>query len=186
MTNGEKLCYMFPDMHYTLSDKTPRVVTTIGVCASFDIEWWNAEYKEPTTKNDLGVDCNNCKYNLNKGDGTTYCAASGSMCTFEQEPCEDAISRQAVMDCFKKWQPYMATRIYSFEKELSALPSVTPQEPRKGHWINDAIQGEIDGQIVKAFICSECGAISVFRITDGKIINGDLCPNCGAKMESEG
>lgn len=23
----------------------------------------------------------------------------------EQEPCEDVISRQAVMDCFKKWQP---------------------------------------------------------------------------------
>jgi len=55
-----------------------------------------------------------------------------------------------------------------------------------GHWISSTIQGEIDGQIVKAFICSECGAISVFRITDGKIINGDLCPNCGAKMESEG
>lgn len=47
MTNGEKLCEIFPDMHYTLSDKTHRVVTTIGVCASFDIEWWNSEYKAP-------------------------------------------------------------------------------------------------------------------------------------------
>ena len=54
MTNGEKLCIDFPDMHYTLSaEQTRRVVTTIGVCASFDLEWWNAEYKEPTTKNDL-------------------------------------------------------------------------------------------------------------------------------------
>lgn len=34
------------------------------------------------------------------------------------------ISRQAVMDCFKKWQPYMATRLHEFEKELSELPSV--------------------------------------------------------------
>ena len=45
----------------------------------------------------------------------------------EQEPCEDCINRQAVMDCFKKWQPYMATRLFGFEKELSSLPSVTPQ-----------------------------------------------------------
>ena len=36
----------------------------------------------------------------------------------EQEPC-DCISRQAVLDCFKKWQPYMATRLLDFEKELS-------------------------------------------------------------------
>ena len=36
----------------------------------------------------------------------------------------DLISRQAVMDCFKKWQPYMATRLHEFEKELSELLSV--------------------------------------------------------------
>lgn len=44
--------------------------------------------------------------------------------TKSQEPCEYAISRQAVMNCFKKWQPYMATRLHEFEKELSKLPSV--------------------------------------------------------------
>lgn len=59
---------------------------------------------------------------------------------------------------------------------------IAKQEPETGRWIGDEIQGEIDGQIVKAFICSKCGAISVFRITDGKIVNGDLCPNCGARM----
>ena len=41
----------------------------------------------------------------------------------------DLISRQAVIDCFKKWQPYMATRLHEFEKELSELPSVAiPQD----------------------------------------------------------
>jgi hypothetical protein len=45
----------------------------------------------------------------------------------EQQPCEDAVSRKAVIDCFKKWQPYMATRLWDFEQELTALPSVTPQ-----------------------------------------------------------
>ena len=44
-TNGDALCMLFPNMHYTLSDKSPRVVTTIGVASSFDIDWWNAPYK---------------------------------------------------------------------------------------------------------------------------------------------
>jgi hypothetical protein len=46
----------------------------------------------------------------------------------EIEPSEDAISRDAVMKCFEKWQPYMATRILGYEQELSQLPSVTPQQ----------------------------------------------------------
>ena len=54
MTNGEKLCIDFPNMRYTISEH--RVITTIGVATSFDLDWWNTEYKEPT-KNDLGVDC---------------------------------------------------------------------------------------------------------------------------------
>ena len=40
----------------------------------------------------------------------------------------DLIQRQAVMDCFKKWQPYMATRLWEFEQELSKIPPVKPQE----------------------------------------------------------
>ena len=63
---------------------------------------------------------------------------------------------------------------------LRALPSVTVRQT--GHWVSDVIQGEIDGQIVKAFTCSECGAISVFRMSGGKIVNGDSCPSCRARM----
>lgn len=37
VTNGEVLCMLFPNMQ--------RVVTTIGVENSFDIDWWNASYK---------------------------------------------------------------------------------------------------------------------------------------------
>ena len=44
-TNGEILCSIFSDMHYTLSEKTSRVVTTIGVASSFDVGWWNSPYK---------------------------------------------------------------------------------------------------------------------------------------------
>lgn len=60
--------------------------------------------------------------------------------------------------------------------------AVTPQ-PKMGRWISLGTQGEIDGQIVRAFTCSECGAISIFRVASGNIVNGDLCPNCGAKMD---
>lgn len=42
------------------------------------------------------------------------------------------ISRQAVIDCFKKWQPYMATRLHEFEKELSELPSVAISQDHDG------------------------------------------------------
>lgn len=45
----------------------------------------------------------------------------------EQQPCEDCISREAVMKCFKKWQPYMATRLLDYEQELKELSSVTPK-----------------------------------------------------------
>ena len=81
--------------------------------------------------------------------------------------CGDAISREAVIDCFKKWQPYLATRLWDFEQELSALPSVTPQ-PKIGHWIFDEI-------LDKHYYCSECKSMGVDY--------WDYCPNCGAKME---
>ena len=85
------------------------------------------------------------------------------------EPCEDAISRQAVMDCFKKWQPYMATRLWDFEQELSRLPSITPKQ-RTGHWVDTGSGQE----------CSECHEIQY-----GYDNYRFYCPNCGAKMEEE-
>ena len=67
-----------------------------------------------------------------RAKGYLYDALSGEEAdeiikALEQEPSGDLISRQAVMDCFKKWQPYMATRLWDFEQELSALPSINPQ-----------------------------------------------------------
>ena len=110
---------------------------------------------------------------------------------------DDLISRQAVIYYIKGYIHEIITEsgedknahtnrvLRALINGVETMPSVNPQEPREGHWISNAIQGEIDGQIVKAFTCSECGAISVFRMADGKIVNGDLCPNCGARMESE-
>ena len=104
----------------------------------------------------------------------------------------DLISRQALLklmgeepfnwtDSEKELQEVEDYR--NFRNMVEQLPPVKPQEPKTGHWNSNAIQGEIDGQIVKAFTCSKCGAISVFRMTDGEIVNGDFCPNCVAKMD---
>lgn len=43
MTNGEVLISLYPNLKYTIQNG--RVVTTIGVASSFDLDWWNAPYK---------------------------------------------------------------------------------------------------------------------------------------------
>ena len=109
--------------------------------------------------------------NLTKGN--IKIAFAGIRATvLEQQPCEDCISREAVMKCFKKWQPYMATRLLDYEQELKELPSVTPK-PKTGEWIPLNYKDEMWGYVYK---CSNCGA------TEYK---DNFCPNCGAKMESE-
>ena len=106
----------------------------------------------------------------------------------EQEPCENAISRQSVLDATVKknsiWNSITNSKGENLEEIISQLPPVTPQQ-KTGHWISFGVQGEVDGQIVQVFTCSECGAISIFRMASGNIVNGDICPNCGAKMKSE-
>ena len=81
---------------------------------------------------------------------------------------EDLISRQAVMNCFKKHQPYMATRLYAFEKELLELPSVIKHSAKRSYWTKD-------------FICANCGC----KCYPMDIDFGDYnyCPNCGAYNE---
>ena len=38
---------------------------------------------------------------------------------------EDCISRQAVIDLYEKYHPYLATKVYEFGQELRKLPSVS-------------------------------------------------------------
>lgn len=102
----------------------------------------------------------------------------------EQEPCEDCISRQAVIDLINADWEYEG-----LEVEINNLPSVTPKletvtefadrcrecgarygkllKQKTGHWI-------LRDDICK---CSNCKDISP--------VLHNYCPNCGAKMESE-
>ena len=42
-TNRDMLIALYPNLRYTIQNN--RVVTTIGVAASFDLDWWNTPYK---------------------------------------------------------------------------------------------------------------------------------------------
>lgn len=88
----------------------------------------------------------------------------------EQEPCDDAVSREAVIEWLEN--ATYEDISYAVGTELSFLPSVTQ---KSGHWIK-AKPWMIDNTSYK-WECSECEKSERFR--------HNYCPNCGAKMESE-
>ena len=97
----------------------------------------------------------------------------------EQEPCEDAISRQAVLDFIRKQIDHS---LWAFEKLVNGikdLPSVKPQEPKTGHWITK-IKSDLRGDMWPTNPkCSECGGEPYYSNT---IYNYKFCPYCGVKM----
>lgn len=102
----------------------------------------------------------------------------------KQEPCDDAISRQALLDAFdfsektRKWggdhSGYNTMMLYEIQDMIESAPPVNPQ-PKTGHWI-------YDDECKEHGHCSECGHRGV-DLVDGAPHN--YCPSCGAKMESE-
>ena len=106
----------------------------------------------------------------------------------KQEPCEDAISRQAVLDAIdvKAWEfcDYLISKNRNDEQKpvshfadnlrecvREELPSVKQQEPKTGHWILT------DDDFV---YCSECEDSYYPRPIDASWC---YCPHCGARME---
>ena len=111
-----------------------------------------------------------------------------------QEPCENCISREAVLDALhlegrptKRFDYFIAVK-----SDIIALPPVTPKE-KTGHWIDEA--DDIDAQFDRhEYKCSVCGRIANYYVGGNEcwwdIYKPNFCPNCGAKMvepqESEG
>lgn len=113
----------------------------------------------------------------------------------EQQPCEDAISREAVEEMIKAEMPErgmweiegdtvkntVCEVCVDLMQELSKLPSVTSQ-PKTGHWI-------IDIKDEDYCICSECKHrfdVDHLKFSWDIYAFPPHCPNCGAKMtESE-
>ena len=96
-----------------------------------------------------------------------------------QEPCTNAISRQAVLErainapiAKVVTEDKVIYRKIIFADDVEKLPPVTPVE-KVGHWIK--IIGE--NGVTSAVRCSECG------FEDNRYMLFRYCPTCGTKME---
>ena len=105
----------------------------------------------------------------------------------KQEPCEDCISKKAVLDkineiCFSREQEAVDFRVAqgsNGQRDLiidfiENLPSVQ-SKPKTGYWNTYEItQGGINEEWIE---CSEC------MWSNALVIPRNYCPNCGCKME---
>ncbi len=99
--------------------------------------------------------------------GTDHCEADCvrvAIKALEQEPCEDAISRE---DAIKRC--WFGMTSFLIADNLRKLPPVTPQ-PKTGHWIKIS-PAEI-------YECSECGQ----NVMTSDICAYKFCHGCGSKM----
>ena len=110
-------------------------------------------------------------------------ALSMAIQALSQEPCDDAISREAVKELIKCG---VSTDTYDDVEQvckwIDALPSVTQ---KSGKWI------AIDEEPHEDYECDKCGyVVSTFTANIKPSEEYKYCPNCGAKMfepqESEG
>lgn len=97
-----------------------------------------------------------------------------------QEPCENMVSRQAVIDATVKknsiWNSITNSKGENLEEIISQLPPVAPQI-KIGHWIELGYVGNDNYD----FECSECHHTD----THSKTVKVNYCWCCGIKMEVE-
>jgi len=91
------------------------------------------------------------------------------------EPCDDAVSRQAAKDlfcriCMENNICYRSKDTCEDLKLFDQLPPVRPQE-QTGHWIHKG----------QGIYCSECGKESGYN-PFGASRFSDYCPSCGCRM----
>lgn len=208
MTNGEKIQEIFKGcdvcepiiedniIHVSFVDKNDSAI-------GFDWDWWNMEYKEPTTKNDLGVDREDAVERLNAlkqfigydEDSEIVKATQKSLdmaiTALEHPkrnvvaivPCGDAISRADVDAVIEQMRVKLKDgRMYILAEVVQdiirELPTVTPHK-KQAHWIGEEYDGYADGApVYTSWVCSECGA--TFMCEDMDFL---YCPRCGSVME---
>ena len=120
-------------------------------------------------------DCKTCIHSdKGKCAGTEECHECMWESKYEQEPCEDAISRKDAINAIKRT---VATEQI---KELKRLPSVQPK-PKTGHWMEDDMT--YCGVELVNYKCDKCGEMcGAWRkgLKPDKLPK--YCMNCGAKM----
>ena len=151
MTNGEKLISDFPYMEIKGQDEvfTTIQINTTGIPIIVYTEWLDAEYKEPTAKNNsahnLCDSCINYRCEFQSGIVRTKCAfymppqhsseLEKNSKKLEKDFGElDCISRIETIDYLCKHCPDDGECFKDCDEiqHLRQMPSVTPQEPR---WI---------------------------------------------------
>ncbi len=125
--------------------------------------------------------CYECSLNYEKGNmGEQKEWLRMAIKALEQEPCEDAISRKALISHIenqsREWgEDYDVQQILG---DIEDMPSVKPQEPKTGHWIDEGFYA--DGHSKHAYRCSECDEHYIGYVGEYK-----RCPNCRVKMGVE-
>lgn len=116
MTNGEKIKEIFPSTDSRLDEKTGIMLVkwVDGATKCFKAEWWNAEYKEPTTKNNLAVD----------------------------KLISDCEKMSFDIDFFNK--PLKVVALDAVKNIVNDLPSITSQEPTTSSNIPFIMHKEMD------------------------------------------
>lgn len=162
MTNGEKFKEVFQISQTDEGISYEFAWLSNHDMAQIPVEWWNAEYKEPTTKNNLGVDC------------------ISRTRAIERLKLNFPISHGA--DNSRDRHRYM--QALADLQAIKELPPVTPQEPRKGHWISHKEHCEMNNLrpsgLGSYFWCSECDC--GIDSKNFSRVNYNYCPNCGCKM----
>jgi len=96
---------------------------------------------------------------------------------------DDLISRDAVLKEINCWIGSGEYRYAMSERflidRIKTLPSVNPQEPKTGHWI------ERNDDHYDWYECSECGYGAEGEITMEGGVRFNYCPNCGADMRGD-
>ena len=92
----------------------------------------------------------------------------------QPEPCEDAVSRADVLECFadlydtfEDCSKGIINELHRKFEDLRTLPSVTPKR-KTGQWLDNYQYG---------YKCSECGAYLEIDCGD---VEMNFCPNCGS------
>lgn len=91
----------------------------------------------------------------------------------EQEPCEDAISRKAVIKAVDAHTNEDGTLDDDITIILEDLPSVQPKS-KTGHWIGNELGH-----------CDNCGVEGCASDIWNNCKGDKYCPNCGAKIIDE-
>ena len=102
----------------------------------------------------------------------------------EIEPCEDAVSRQALIDKATSWDAHFTDSEKAVSlADIMSLPSVTPK-PKMGEWIKEHHTIRCNNCNTIVFTSCDYNDREEYRnmVIDDYIEQYKYCPECGARM----